>query len=141
MAMQDEELLRFYLRDSNRSGGECFFSDEEILYLLEANTYVEGAAALGWLLKAGSSADSPTTITIGQMSETRGQVTESYNVSMKMHAYWDKKSDQLASDNGGASTTARWFEIRPDSGAVADLIDTAELVYRAWEENDLSRLA
>lgn len=137
MAMRNEDLLRFYLRDSRKPGKTPFFTEEELLHMLEANDdSVEAAAALGWLMKAGSTFDAPTTLTIGQMSETRAQVTESYKVALRMYDYWRTKAAEIT----GVVTTARWFTIEPADGVAADLIATARHVYEQWRENDLSRL-
>ena len=88
-------------------------------------------------MKAAGTYDAPTTLTIGQMSETRPQATESYKVALRMHEYWKGKA---AEAEGGSFTSARWFTIEPSEGTAADLIATARQVYELWQENDLSRL-
>lgn len=130
MALSDRGRLRLYLRDKDGT----FFSDDEIQQLLDEESSVEAAAALGWLLKGATAADTPTTITIGQMSETKGQATESWKVAMAMHHYWSRKAGEPVVGTG------RWLEVQPDSGIVADLLDTVKLIEDYWADNDISRL-
>jgi hypothetical protein len=135
MTMSTTDRLRLYLRDSSRGGRTTFFSEEELAQILEETSSIEEAAAFGWLLKAGSAVDSPRTLTVGQVSETRGQATESFNAAMKMHAYWDKKAG-IAS----GSYVGRWYQIQPDGGLIGDLIDTAAYIEEQRSDYDLSKL-
>ena len=137
MALTEPLRLRLYLRDSLRSGRTPFFTDEEIEQLTSETVSIEEAASLGWLLKAASAADNPTTVTIGQVSETKAQATETFNICLKMHHYWQRKADELAGNDKGV---ARWFEIQPDSGFIADQLDTIQLLEEYWRDNDISRL-
>jgi len=132
MALKDLDRLRLYLRD--RDTTKLFFRDDELIELLKEGS-VEGAAALGWLLKAASAADAPTTVTVGQVSETRGQATETFNICMAMHRYWDRKAI-IVSGQG----VARWLEIQPKDGLIGDLIDTIEAVNTLQDAGDISRL-
>jgi hypothetical protein len=137
VALSNMDQLRLYLRDSLRPPKTPFFLDNEIEVLIEQTSSVEEAASLGWLLKAGSTSDAPTTITIGQMSETRGQATESFNIAMAMHNYWKGKAALLIDPDAG---TARWMQISPGAGTfIGDLQQTIEDV-EAWFASDFSRL-
>jgi hypothetical protein len=130
--------LRLYLRDRPRNNLKIpFFLDDELEFLVDSTASIEEATSLGWLLKAGSTADSPTTVTIGQMSETRGQATESYNVCMAMYNYWLKKAQALADPAAGV---ARWMQIVPDEGTfVGDLLAKIDLI-DDYFDSDISRL-
>lgn len=131
--MTEKDTLRLYLRD--RGKGKPFFQDDEIELLLEQGS-IEAAAALGWLLKAGHASDAPTTVTIGSRSETRGQATESFNIAMAMHRYWQAKVDVAADPNAGVG---RWMELRPDGGFVGELMNTIDAL-EEYFGSDISRL-
>ncbi len=134
MAYSDLDRLRLYLRDRKVPGGASpYFHDDELVQIVSETASVEEAAAMGWLLKAAGASDSPTTITIGQMSETRGQASESFNICMKMHSYWLKKS---APDSG----TAKWLRMLPAEGTmVGDLMDSIDAI-EAFFDSDFSQL-
>lgn len=130
--MPSEEMLRLYLADNK---AKCFFQDHEILFLLSETESIEAAAALGWLLKAAGTSTEVSTLTIGQVSQTRGQLTESFKVAMAMHAYWSRQAE-LAS--GSAFTSGRWMELLPDGpGIIPYLSNQAIAIY---ESDDFSRL-
>ena len=133
MALEDLARLRLYLRDQGRNG-EVTFTDSDLAQLISETASIEEAAAFGWLLKASQAADSPRTMTIGQVSETIGQATESFKQAMAMHDHWSRKAGVPA------IATAKWLELQPDLGTIADLIDTSDLIHQAWVDNDISRL-
>lgn len=137
MALTEPLRLRLYLRDPLRNGRTPFFTDEEIEQLTSETASIEEAASFGWLLKAASAADAPTTVTIGQVSETKAQATETFNICMKMHLYWENKAQEAS---GSTKGVGRWFEVQPDSGFIADQMDTVKLLEEYWEQNDISRL-
>lgn len=131
MALDDIGRLRLYLRDAREP---YTFKLDELEQLVSETASVEEAASLGWLLKASGAADSPRTRTIGQVSETMGQATESYKQAMAMHHFWARRAGTPAIG------TARWMEIQPDLGTIADLIDTVDQIHQNWVDNDISRL-
>ena len=133
MTMSTVDRLRLYLRDSSRGGAKTFFSEEELVQILSETASVEAAAAFGWLLKAASVGDTPRTVTVGQVSETRGQATESYKVAMAMYAFWDRKAE-----SGAGTYVARWFEVQPAGGMIADLLDTAAYIEEQRSTSDFS---
>jgi len=137
VALPEKLRLRLYLRDSIKSGRPVFFTDEEIEELLSETASIEEAVSLGWLLKAASAADNPTTVTIGQVSETKAQATETFNICTKMHHYWDRKAQEVS---GSSKGVGRWLEVQPDTGFIADQLDTIKLLEDYWEQNDISRL-
>ena len=137
MALTEPLRLRFYLRDPLRVGRTPFFTDEELEQLLDETASIEEAASFGWLLKAASAADAPTTVTIGQVSETKAQATETFNIAMKMHHFWENKAQVVAGSDKGVS---RWFEVQPDRGIIADQLDTIKALEDYWRDNDISRL-
>ena len=137
MALTDALRLRLYLRDTTRGGRDPFFTDEELEQLVAETASVEEAASFGWLLKAASAADAPTTVTIGQVSETKAQATETFNIAIKMHHFWLDKADKLA---GTTRAVGKWMEMQPDTGIIADLKDTVRLLEDYWRDNDISRL-
>ena len=134
--MREVDQLRLYLRDRPRSGTPVFI-DDELEFLTDSTASIQEAASLGWLLKAGTAADSPRTVTIGQMSETRGQATESYNICMAMYNYWLKKAKELLDPAAGV---ARWMEIVPAEGSlIGDLFATVDWL-DDYFDSDISRL-
>jgi hypothetical protein len=110
VALDSNEQLRFYLRDREQE----VFRNDEIDFLLTSTDSIEAAASLGWLLKAASAPDSPTSGQIGQVQESFAASTESYAVALSQHKYWKNQSGE---------SVARWFELVPgdDSTLVAYL--------------------
>lgn len=109
--MTDEELVRLYLRDP--AGTDETFSDAEITELLAITGTVEGATALGWLLKAGDAANESVSQSVGNTSESWGQPTETYKICMRMYEYWTQKD---ITENGGSDWAAgAWMELVPDT--------------------------
>ena len=133
--MSDELRLRFYLRDALKAGVKPFFTESEIAQLVSETASVEEGAALGWILKAASAQDAPTTVTIGQTSETRAQATESWKMATNMNTYWLSKSG-----TGLHRAAATWMEIAPKEGFIGDLMDTVAALELYWSDNDISRL-
>ncbi len=134
--MRDLDRLRLYLRDPAKAGAPLpQFSDEELTFIIDDTSAVEEAAALGWVLKAASAPDSPTSITVGQVSEVRAQSSEKFKVAMDMSAYW---SGVHTKNSGASSSTGRLFSVN-HGGMIGDL----ELFNAATDSywGDLSRLS
>lgn len=131
MALDDIGRLRLYLRDQKEP---FVFTVADLEQLISETASIEEATAMGWLLKAGQASDTPRTMTIGQVSETLGQATESYKQAMSMYQLWSRKAGVPLIG------TAQWFEMQPDEGQVADIMDTVAIINQYWRDNDISRL-
>lgn len=107
--MSDDELVRLYLRDTLAPQR---FTDAEITQLLLSETSVEGATALGWLLTAADANDESVSQSVGNTSESWGQPTETFKISMRMYEYWRQK-DQVV--NGTDTSIPKWFQLVPDT--------------------------
>ena len=125
MAMNDIEKVRLWLRDQNEHNPR--FSDEDIQELYDGQGSAEGAAALGWLLKAADTGDASVSESIGNTSESFGQPTEKYKVAMAMHYHW-KAKDPLETKGVGL-----WWEVVPDwadgtGGIIAELLEHRQFI-------------
>ncbi len=139
--MTDDELVRLYLRDTTLPQR---FTDPEITELLNSETTVEGATALGWLLTAADAADESVSQSVGNTSESWGQPTETFKISMRMYEYWRQKDEV---ENGTDWSIPQFFQMVPDTmdGRTAARTDhqdrnygsiTARLVeHQAWLED------
>ena len=135
--MTEIERLRFYLRDP--AGASQFFSDVELQELLDSTTSFEAAVGLGWLVKASAAATNTTTAgavtakTVGKVREeyASGGTTSSADTAFALARYWFSK----ASVSG-----ARWFELQPADGFIAEAIDINNALAELSPEYDLSRL-
>ncbi len=107
--MTDDELVRLYLRDTTLPQR---FTDPEITELLNSETTVEGATALGWLLTAADANDESVSQSVGNTSESWGQPTETFKISMRMYEYWLQK-DQVR--NGVDTSIPKWYQLVPDT--------------------------
>ena len=110
--MPPEDLVRLYLRDSDTTPPTPQrFTDAEITELLHSETTVEGATSLGWLLTAADANDESVSQSVGNTSESWGQPTETFKISMRMYEYWRQK-DEVA--NGTDWSVPQWFQLVPD---------------------------
>ncbi len=107
--MTDDELVRLYLRDTTPPQR---FTDVEITELLNSETTVEGATSLGWLLTAADANDESVSQSVGNTSESWGQPTETFKISMRMYEFW-KQKDQVI--NGTDTSIPQWFQLVPDT--------------------------
>ncbi len=108
MPLDDDGLVRLYLRDTTAPQR---FTDEEITELLLSETTVEGATSLGWLLTAADANDESVSQSVGNTSESWGQPTETFKISMRMYEFW-KQKDQVA--NGTDTSIPKWYQLVPD---------------------------
>lgn len=109
MPFSDDALVRLYLRDTSTPQR---FSDDEITQLLETEITVEGATALGWLLTAADANDESVSQSVGNTSESWGQPTETFKISMRMYEFWRQKDAVI---NGKDWSTPQFFEAIPDT--------------------------
>ncbi len=105
----NRNLVRLYLRDVSTPQR---FTDGEVDQLLATETTVEGATALGWLLTAADANDESVSQSVGNTSESWGQPTETFKISMRMYEFWRQKDQVL---NGKDWSTPQFFEAIPDT--------------------------
>ncbi len=109
MPLNDVGLVRLYLRDTT---APLRFTDEEITELLLSEDTVEGATALGWLLTAADASDESVSQSVGNTSESWGQPTETFKISMRMYEFWRQKDEVL---HGTDWSVPQFFQMVPDT--------------------------
>lgn len=107
--MNTLETMRLYLRDQST---QPRFSDEDLQLLHDNATTLEGAVAMGWLLMAADSSEDPVSQSIGNTSESWGQVTERYKVAKAMYDHWTRRDKELNGDD--SMTLGLWWRLVPD---------------------------
>ncbi len=133
--MTKTEQIRLYLRDKPNAQGKSRFSDEDIAELLVLNNdSIFGAAALGWLLTAAEMSDAAVSASIGNTSESYGQPTERYKISLAMHQYWKAQFDK---EQGSPYGGGLWWEMVPDyadgtEGIISELIEHRQYLRDNW---------